>query len=83
MTADEGRAIREDNPSSAALWPKLQELAKLAENECIHPGLDEVLDLLHPDRDEDEEEMDEEEEEDEDEDEKKLDTEEGDIHRLV
>lgn len=48
MTADEVRAIREDNSSPTALWPKLQELEKLAETECIHPGLEEVLDLLYP-----------------------------------
>lgn len=51
------------------MWSKLQELEELARNECIHPGIEEVLNLLYPARDEYEEEIDEDKDKDDDEDE--------------
>lgn len=91
MTPDEVRAIIEHKSNPNALWSKLQELEELAQNECIHPGIEEVLNLLDPARDEYEEEIDEEEGEGEgegegeDDDEKELDEEEDededDVHQ--
>ncbi|KAL2706413.1 hypothetical protein AAEP93_001663 [Penicillium crustosum] len=46
-----------------------EELEELARNECIHPGIEEVLNLLDPARDEYEEEIDEDKDKDDDEDE--------------
>ncbi|KAJ5406672.1 hypothetical protein N7465_007956 [Penicillium sp. CMV-2018d] len=62
MTADEILEIREDEASPDSLWPKLQELEALANDYCIHPGLEAVLGRLDPDH-RDEEEWDEEEHE--------------------
>ncbi|KAJ5534663.1 hypothetical protein N7527_000917 [Penicillium freii] len=62
MTADEILEIREDEASPDSLWPKLQELEELANDYCIHPGLEAVLGRLDPDH-RDEEEWDEEEHE--------------------
>lgn len=76
MTPVEVRAIMEHKSNPNAFWSKLQELEELAQNKCIHPGIEEVLDLLDPARDEDEEETDEEEGEGEDEDE-----DEDDVHQ--
>ncbi|CRL17072.1 unnamed protein product [Penicillium camemberti] len=87
MTPDEVRAIIEHKSNPNALWSKLQELEELAQNECIHPGIEEVLNLLDPARDEYEEEIYEEEGEGEgeDDDEKELDEEEDededDVHQ--
>ncbi|KAJ5385037.1 hypothetical protein N7517_002948 [Penicillium concentricum] len=64
-TTTNHRAIREDESSPEALWPKLKELEELAEDHCIHPGLQDVLDLLDPTDCVDEEEDDGEEDEDE------------------
>jgi hypothetical protein len=55
MTADKVRAIREDESSPEALWPKLQELEELSHDYCIHPGLVDVLNRLESDGYEDEE----------------------------
>ncbi|CAG8075980.1 unnamed protein product [Penicillium nalgiovense] len=55
MTADEVRAIREDESSPGALWPKLQELEELSHDHCIHPGLANVLTRVDPDGYENEE----------------------------
>ncbi|KGO41284.1 hypothetical protein PEXP_106640 [Penicillium expansum] len=63
MTADEIREIREDKSSPESLWPKLQELGELANDYCIHPGIEEVLGRLDPDGYEDGEEWDEDEDE--------------------
>lgn len=64
MTPVEVRVIIEHKSNPNALWSKLQELEELAQNECIHPGIEEVLNLLDPARDEYEEEIDEDEDED-------------------
>ncbi|CAP94807.1 hypothetical protein E8E15_004732 [Penicillium rubens] len=55
MTADEVRAIREDESRPEALWPKLQELEELSHDYCIHPGLVDVLNRVESDGYEDEE----------------------------
>ncbi|KXG45503.1 uncharacterized protein PGRI_040520 [Penicillium griseofulvum] len=65
MTEDEVRAIRENESSPEALWPKLLELEELSVDHCIHPELGEVLNLLDPARCEDEDEEDKEEEDEE------------------
>jgi hypothetical protein len=46
MSEDERKAIRQDESSAEALWPKLVELKKLARGRCIFNELDKVLDLI-------------------------------------
>ncbi|KAJ5514586.1 hypothetical protein N7463_004138 [Penicillium fimorum] len=41
-------SMTEDESSPEALWPKLMELEELAEDYCIHTGLQDVLDLFNP-----------------------------------
>ncbi|KOS42096.1 hypothetical protein ACN38_g7007 [Penicillium nordicum] len=64
MTAEEILEIREDEASPESLWPKLQELEELANDYCIHPGLEAVLNRLGPDGHRDEEAYEDEENED-------------------
>ncbi|KAJ5774206.1 hypothetical protein N7457_009102 [Penicillium paradoxum] len=72
MTPDEIRAIRENDQRPEALWPKLLELEELSNEHCIHPGLEDVLNVIDPNRgSEDEDEEDEEEQEEEEEEEEK------------
>ncbi|KAB8213535.1 hypothetical protein BDV33DRAFT_229385 [Aspergillus novoparasiticus] len=50
MSKGERRAIREENSSEEALWPKLLELDDLAYDLCLFERLNEVLDLIDPPR---------------------------------
>ncbi|KAL2815616.1 hypothetical protein BDW59DRAFT_166763, partial [Aspergillus cavernicola] len=46
MEPEERKAIREDESSEGALWPKLVELETLAKDHCVFPELAQALDLL-------------------------------------
>ncbi|KAL5338584.1 hypothetical protein BJX70DRAFT_398531 [Aspergillus crustosus] len=46
MTPEERAAIRDDESSSDALWPKLVELEQLAEDHCVFKELPMALELL-------------------------------------
>jgi hypothetical protein len=55
METGEIKALRDDESSPEALWPKLKELEELSRDYCIHPGFEKVLNLLDGADDEDEE----------------------------